>query len=83
MTMAHYYPANRPAHTLDVPCWFSPESTNVTDIGRIVTPAHYWTQVEPNGPHASAPDMDTLRSKCEALVDHSVLLELQNPEEVK
>ena len=67
----------------DMPCWFYPESTILTDAGRIVQPAHYTVQVKPNGPFVSAPDMNTLRNKCETLINHSVLLELQNPEDVE
>jgi len=61
----------------DVACWFVPEDVNVTDIGRIVTPAHYTAQVEPEGATASGSDMPTLHRRCEALLDHTVLLELE------
>jgi hypothetical protein len=59
------YDDARQAPPYDVPCWFDPETVNVTDIGRIVTPAHYWTQLEPNGPVLKAPDLATLQQKCE------------------
>jgi hypothetical protein len=59
------YDDARQAPPYDVPYWFEEEAVNVTDVGPIVTPAYYWTQLEPNGPVLEAPDLATLQRKCE------------------
>jgi hypothetical protein len=71
------YDDARQTPPVDVPCWYQPETVNVTDIGRIVTPAHYWAQVEPDGPALEAPDLETLQQKCEDALSLFVDLELQ------
>ena len=58
----------------DVPYWSEPETVNVTDIGPIVPPAHFWTQLEPNGPHFVATDLMALQQKCEDALGLSIEL---------
>jgi len=54
-------------NTCTVDCWFEPERIETHDDlpCRVVHPAYYWTQFEPDGPRYVAADLGRLRQKCE------------------
>jgi len=60
------YDDARQAPPYDVPYWFE-EEVVLTEAGRpwAKREAHYWAQLEPNGPALEAPDLATLQQKCE------------------
>jgi len=77
------YDDARQAPPADVPCWYQPEKwhahpRSVTGLSASwLEDAHYWTQLEPNGPVLKAPDLATLQQKCEDALGRFVDLDLE------